>query len=226
MNTIPIQAIAIPDCWNGIGVLGDQSCEKLAVHVHCRNCDVYSNAAQLSLQRPVSDGYREEWARHFRQPQAAREVDDRSAVVFRIGREWLALPTKLFSSVAPQAPSHKLPHRSGGGLIGIVNIGGRLYPSMSLAAVLGIDQDDAPVQASRHIFARLLVMEWEQQAFALPVADLHGIVRYASSAVQAPAATLNKGLTRFLTGVLAQDGMRIGCLDAALIGHQLTRLLR
>lgn len=226
MKTIPLHPVAMPDCWNRIGVSGDQSCEKLAVHIHCRNCEVFSGAAQRNLQRPVSDGYRAEWAGHFRQPQSARAVHDSSALAFRIGREWLALPTTIIASVAPQARSHRLPHRNAPGLVGIVNVGGKLYPSVSLAALLGIDERQAPDQGGRHVFARLLVMQWEEQAFALPVADLHGIVRYSAGAMQAPAATINKGLVRFLSGVVTQDAMHIGVLDTALIGHQLTRLLR
>lgn len=217
---------ALSDCWNRIGVVGDQSCEQLPAHVHCRNCDVYADAAQRNLQRPVDDGYRREWASHFRTVQADGDVKDGSVLVFRIGREWLALPTQVFDSVAPQAKAHVLPHRSGRGLLGIVNISGKLYPCMSLASLLGIDEQGAPAAKGRHTFARLLLMRWEEQSFALPVADLHGIVRYASHALQTPAATLNKGLSRYLSGVIAEGDMRIGCLDTALIGFQLARLLR
>jgi chemotaxis-related protein WspD len=226
MNTIPIQALAIDDCWNRIGVSGDQSCDKLEQHIHCRNCEVYSGAAQRNLQRAVSAGYREEWASHFRQPAAQRADSDQSVLVFRIGREWLALPTRSIASVAPQAPGHRLPHRAGRGLLGIVNVGGKLTPSMSLSALLGIDDQQAPAAAGRHTFARLLVAQWEGQAFALPVADLHGIARYAAAGLAAPAATINQGLDRFLTGVLTLDEMKVGVLDEALVGHQLTRLLR
>jgi chemotaxis-related protein WspD len=221
-----IAIMALDDCWNRIGVSGDQSCAKLAQHIHCRNCEVYSGAAQRNLQRPVDAGYRAEWASHFRQPQAAPEASDRSALVFRVGREWLALPTRAVGSVAPLAPLHRLPHRGGRGLLGIVNVAGKLIPSMSLDALLGIDEQDAPAAAGRHVFARLLVIQWEGQAFALPVADLHGIARYAQAGLAAPAATINKGLDRFLTGVLAQDELRIGVLDESLVGHQLTRMLR
>jgi len=213
-------------CWNTIGVGGDQSCPKLQQHIHCRNCEVYGAAARRSMQRPVDAGYRAHWAALLRLPAAQREQHDSSGLVFRLGREWLLLPTRMVSSVAPLAPTHALPHRSGAGLSGIVNVGGTLRPAVSLAAMLGIDERDAPVQEGRHVFARLVVIDWEGQSFALAVADLHGIVRYAAGACAAPAATINKGLQRFLTGVLTQDAMRIGILDAQLIGHQLTRLLR
>lgn len=224
----PAGAQAIDDCWNRIGVLGDQSCPKLADVVHCRNCDVYADAARRNLQRPVGADYRREWAAHFRQADASAAAgqEDASMLVFRVGREWLSLPTKIFLSVAPQAKPHVLPHRSGRGLLGVVNVAGTLYPCMSLATLLGIDEGEGTAGKGRHVFERLLVLEWEGQAFALPVADLHGIVRYASSAMKTPAATINKGLTRYLSGVIDYQDMHVGCLDAALIGYQLARTLR
>ena len=223
-TTFPLQDMN--DCWNRIGVAGDQSCEKLTQFIHCRNCDVYASAAQGNLQRPVDAGYRRQWAEHFRQPLAGGDKLDSSVLVFRIGREWLALPTTLFVSVAPQAKPHKLPHRNERGLAGIVNVGGTLYPCMALADLLGVDESDGEAATGRHTFARLLLLQWEGQAYALPVADLHGIVRYAAAAVRTPAATINKGLTRFLSGVITHQDLHIGCLDATLIGYQLARTLR
>lgn len=216
----------LADCWNSIGVAGDQSCPKLAVAVHCRNCDVYAGAAQRNLQRPVGEGYREHWAAQLRQPNQARALADSAALVFRVGREWLALPAASIDSVAPEAPGHRLPHRSAGGLLGVVNVGGKLMPQIALATVLGIGHQEALEVSGRHAFARLVVMQWEGQSFALPVADLHGIVRYAAAGLGAPAATINKGLVRYLTGVLTEAGMHIGVLDAPLLGHQMARLLR
>jgi chemotaxis-related protein WspD len=232
MTTIPIAPVdtvenqAIDACWNRIGVSGDQSCARLEQHIHCRNCDVISDAAQRNLQRPVGPGYREQWAAILRQPQARRAASDRSALVFRVGCEWLALPTLAIGSVAPTARGHRLPHRANAGLLGIVNVGGRLTPMMSLGAVLGIDEQGGPAAPRRHVFARLLVLRWESQAFALPVADLHGIAHYAHADLALAPATINKGSGRFVTGVLALGDMRVGVLDAQLIGAQLTRLLR
>ena len=218
--------VALANCWNTIGVAGDQSCPKLAEHIHCRNCEVYAGAARQNLQRPVDALYRDTWAAHFRQLRAERTPNDRAALVFRIGREWLALPAAMIDSVAPHAAGHRLPHRSGGALLGIVNVGGKLLPQVSLASLLGIDETDAPRASGRHTFARLVVMHSEGHHFALPVADLHGIVRYPAATLAAPPATINKGMVRFLGGVLVQDQMHIGVLDAQLVGHQMGRLLR
>jgi chemotaxis-related protein WspD len=226
MKTVPLPQVEMDACWNRIGVAGDQSCPKLERHVHCRNCEVYAGAAQRNLRRPVDAAYRADWAAQLRAPEAVAAAAAHSALVFRVGREWLALPTAVVLSVAPAAPAHTLPHRSGRGLDGIVNVGGKLAPSMSLPVLLGIDSQASQAEAGRHAYARLLVIEWEGQPFAMAVADLHGIIRYGDAAVRAPAATIGKGLQRFLTGVVTEAGLHIGLLDAALLGHQCTRLLR
>ena len=227
MNTNSRQ---IDDCWNRIGVNGDQSCPELATVIHCRNCPVYAGAAQRNLQRPIDDAYRAEWAAHFRQPAsggAAAAANYAAALVFRLGREWLALPAASVDAVAPVAQGHKLPHRARAGLLGIVNVGGKLTPWMALDAVLGIDGADDEAQASgRHVFPRLLVLQYEGQRFAMRVADLHGIARYRQADLAAPPATVNKGAERLVLGILTLDAMRVGVLDADLLGHQLTRLLR
>jgi chemotaxis-related protein WspD len=215
----------IDDCWRRIGVAGDRSCDKLAIHTNCRNCDTYALAAQRNLQRPIGQDYQQEWAAHFRQPQQTRGGTDAAALVFRSGPEWLALPTSMLDSVAPTAPVHRLPHR-GGALLGVVNVNGTLRPAVSLDILLGIEQQAEQLAEKRHVFARLLLVQWKGVVIALPVADLDGIVRYASAALVPPAATVNKGVVPYLQGVLEHGGRHIGCLDPELLGRQFASVLR
>ncbi len=222
--TDPIQDLEA--CWNRIGVAGDHSCELLDKAVHCRNCEVYAGAALRNLQRPVSPGYQREWAEHFRAPPEQGVRHDSSCVAFRIGHEWLALPTAMFRQIAPKAVPHRLPHRNARGLRGVVNAGGKLYPCVSLAELMGIAEDGGEGRAGRHTFARMLLVQWEEQSYALPVSELHGIIRYAASDLKPPAATINKGLERYLAGVLPHEDMQVGCLDQGLLGYQLARTLR
>ncbi|MEO7578420.1 MAG: chemotaxis protein CheW [Massilia sp.] len=226
MSAATDPVLIMRDCWNSIGITGDQSCEKLTAHIHCRNCEVYSAAAQRNLQRPVDDAYRADWAAELRKPHVASAPTDASALVFRIGAEWLALPTAMVVQVAPVVPAHRLPHRGGGALLGVVNIAGKLTPSVSLAALLGIDERAAVAPRGRQTFARLLMVESGGRQFALPVAELHDIVRYQRAALDTPAATINQALHRYLGGVLAHGRLRIGVLDPALLGEQLARQLQ
>jgi chemotaxis-related protein WspD len=129
-------------------------------------------------------------------------------------------------SVAPLAPLHRIPHRSARGLLGVVNIGGRLAPAVSLGALLGIDEQHAPAVAGRHVFARLLVIAAQGQSFALPVAELRGVERYAAATLLPPAATVARIEPGCLAGVLALPAMQAGLLDGALLAQRLAGLLR
>lgn len=232
--TAPTSGAAELDaCWRRIGVAGDRSCPVLAQTIHCRNCPVYAEAAQRNLQRPVEPAYRADWARELARPPAPQAATDAAALVVRIGAEWLAVPMALVASVAPLTAVHRLPHRGAGGLLGIVAVGGRLLPAVSLARLLGIDGADSADGAApggRHAFARLLVLGAGGQSYALPVDEVHGVLRYAAAAVRAPAATLQRTPSALLGGVIgaavfgaARD---VGLLDAALLEERLRGLLR
>ena len=218
--------MSLNDCWRRIGVTGDRSCAELERHVHCRNCAVYADAALRNLQRPVEPAYREAWARELARPEPPPAPTDTAAMVFRIGAEWLAVPVALVATVAPPAPAHRLPHRANGALLGVVNVGGRVLPAVSLAALLGIATAGVPAPLGRHAFERLLVLELKGQRIAVPVAEMHGILRYAGAAMRQPSATLGHLPTPLLAGVIADSSIEAGMLDAALLEQELTGLLR
>jgi chemotaxis-related protein WspD len=220
--------IAMPDdaCWRRIGVAGDRSCAELERHIHCRNCGRYADAAQRSLQRPVGQEVREAWARELARPEPPPLHTDAAAMAFRVGAEWLAVPLALASSVAPLAPLHRLPHRARGALLGIVNVGGRLLPAASMARLLGIDTSDVAPPLGRHAFARLLVLDTGTHSFALPVDEVHGVLRHASGAMRAPAATVGQAPSPLLAGVIRDSALEAGLLDGARLREQLEGLLR
>ncbi len=218
--------MSIDDCWRRIGVAGDRSCAELERHIHCRNCAVYADAALRNLQRPVEPAYRDAWARELARPEPLPAPTDAAAMVFRIDAEWLAVPMALAATVAPPAPVHRLPHRSGGALLGVVNVGGRVLPAISLAPLLGIDTAGVPPPLGRHAFERLLVLEPNGRRVAVPVAEIHGILRYASAAMRPPAATLGHLASTLLAGVIADSAIEAGLLDGAPLERELTGLLR
>ena len=147
-------------------------------------------------------------------------------MAFRIGAEWLAVPLALAAEVAPLAPVHRLPHRDGGALLGVVNVGGRLLPAVSLARLMGVDIEHAPPPASRHAFARLLVLATGGQRVALPVDEVHGVLRHAQDAMRPPAANVGRAPPPLVAGIIAEGGMEAALLDTARLAAQLEGLLR
>jgi len=65
---------ATDDCWNRIGVHGDNSCTELRQHIHCRRCPVYATAATALLDRDLPPESIAAWTRHFAEPRAAAEA--------------------------------------------------------------------------------------------------------------------------------------------------------
>lgn len=214
------------DCWNYTGVSGDRSCVDLERLVHCRNCAAYTNVAHQTLHAPVEAAYQDFWAAHLSRVPPVDETADSAAVVFRVAAEWLAVPAAMVRSVAPCAPVHRIPHRNAPGLLGVVNVGGRLLPAVSLAAVLGIDAGQAPAIGERHVFARLLVVQAGNQPCALPVAELDGVLRFAAARLVAPAETVERPRPQHLDGVLAHRGTQVGVVNGAQLVQRIMELLR
>ena len=174
-------AAAMNDCWNRIGVRGDASCPELAEHAHCRTCPVFATAALTLLDRELPAGYAAEWMGYIAQKRgAAKAKERRSAVLFRLGAEWFALPTIAVDEVAELRGIHSLPHRRGGMLLGLVNVQGELIVCVSLARVLGLENavaSTAGEQGPRR--ARLLVVRSEGGRIAFPVDEVERTQRYS-----------------------------------------------
>lgn len=217
--------MTLHDCWNRIGVRGDRSCPELQRHVHCRNCPVHSTSAKQLLQREAPAGYLADATAHYAS-EPRRDAADRSALVFRIGPEWLALPCSLLDEVAESRPQHPLPHRRSGALLGIVNVRGELLVCVSIALVLETGTHAPEPGASRRAAtARLLVLRHEGGRFACPVDEVHGVLRFDPQLLQSLPSTVSKAAARYTQAVLPWGQRSVGVLDEQLLLYTLGRSL-
>ncbi len=223
------QVLAIHDCWNKIGVQGDLSCPELLAHVHCRNCPAYFAAAALLLDNAMPDGHIAERSAYFAQTKPVQSLDWRSLTNFRIGMEWLALPTSTLVEVVDLRPVHVLPHRTGGLVSGLVNVRGELLICVSLGHLLGLAQAVEPTSQSTQfvqtVYARLLVIQGEGGRMVFPVDEIHGVERCDTEALQAVPATVARATATYTTAIFPWRGHAVGCLDDQLVLHTLNRSL-
>jgi chemotaxis-related protein WspD len=218
------QTVAISACWNQIGVHGDGSCPELPKFIRCRNCPVYCNAAVQLLDRPLLPQCRNEWTQYFAQPKPLPAPAKASALVFRIGAEWLALQTQAFQEVAEHRPVHSLPHRQRGIVLGLVNIRGELLICVSLGHLLGLERT-ATAQEVRRTHDRLLVTGWDGNRLVFPADEVRGIHRYQTSEIKETPATLARSNFSYIQGLLSSAGRTIGLLDAERLFSSLSRSL-
>jgi len=171
-----VSRAAISDCWNRIGVRGDTSCPLLARHVHCRNCPVYSAAATELLDAPLSGDDLAQATRHVARAKTVGAASTQSLLVFRVGAEWLALPTGIIREIAGPRPIHALPHRRDGVVLGLANIRGQLLVCAALGQILHLDDTGTPARDAAE--ARMLVTLHGNASTVYPVDEVFGVHRF------------------------------------------------
>ncbi len=192
----------VDDCWNRIGVHGDKQCPLLERHVHCRNCEVYAAAATRLLDRYA--------LMQDHQAAVAAPVEEntgRSMLLFRLGEEWLALPTACLAEIAPLQAVHSLPHQRSRVLQGVANVRGALVPCLSLADLLGV-QASAAEQRSGRAMPRMLILAADGGPVVMAVEEIDGIHRL-------DPLLLNSGqdASHFTAAVLQWRGRSVRVLD-------------
>ena len=111
----------------------------------------------VNRRRSICTNGPKRWPR--RKTRIQRQIRSRCCI-FRLGREWLALPTHVCQEMAEMRPIHTLPHRSGPVLLGLVNIRGSIRLCVSLRELLGLEprrrqQPDDEPQKPAHVWSSL-----------------------------------------------------------------------
>lgn len=218
----------VPECWRRIGVAGDRSCPELETFIHCRNCPVLAEAARTFFDRGAPAGYLDDWRLLLEEPAEAIAADTTSVLVFRLGNEWLALPTTVLVEVTLVRALHRLPHRSDGVLAGIVNVRGQLQLCASLHGLVGLPggpESAAPGaggdEAIGKTTARLLVVERQAEGGAdrwvFGVDEVAGVQRIEKAALRPVPSTVGHAGGRLSSALFAWQDRTVALLDEARV---------
>jgi chemotaxis-related protein WspD len=212
----------MPECWRIVGVGGDKSCPELETFIHCRNCPVLAEAARGFFARPAPAGYLEAWRTILEEPAAEAGTATTSVLVFRLEREWFALPTAVLVEVTTVRPRHGIPHRTGGGLAGLVNIRGQLQLCLSLHALLGLSGGPtAPADEALGSTARLLVVAEgdapNADRWVVGVDEVAGVHRLRQADVRAVPSTVSQAQARCATVLFSWQDRTVALLDEARV---------
>ncbi len=201
-------------CRNKIGVWGDRSCPELVQYTHCRNCPVYAQAGRQLLDREAAPGYIEDWRTRIASVSPQNAAAQCAIVIFRVSGEWLALPTRLIREVVDPTPVHRIPHRQDQRFMGLVNVRGELMPCVSLCEMLSTS---AEAEQNLRAWPRLLVLERDGAAWALPVDEVDGARRIPLESLRRPPVTVASGSPSFTASVFTITKGDVGLLDDDLL---------
>jgi chemotaxis-related protein WspD len=229
MNAPHSLPVIIDQCWNRIGVKGDQSCPELRQFVHCHNCTVFASAAQLFLDRPVLEDAEDDEARASSVLAHSHGVSDSqssfSAVVCEVEQQLFAFETRAIVEVTEPRAVHRIGHRTSRVFLGIVNVHGQLELCASLRGLLQIGGGSA-APADPTLRQRMVLLELNGQRWVFPVDAVHGVHRFDRAQVfEIPATTRHDG-SSLLKNVLTWNERRVGLLDLEKAISNLNKSLR
>lgn len=220
-----MQDITLNNCWNTIGVWSRsaQRCPKLETLVHCHNCPVYSSAGRQLLDRPQDDAYLQEWTSNLAKPRIARQQNLQSALAFRLGEEWFALPGHVIREVTYCTHHHSLPHRKSPVLRGIVNVRGELLLCVSLGYLFKLQKGDKTSKPGKLVHERYIVIGDSEEFYAFPVSEVRNMICFDPTQLQQVPSTLRDTSGSYMRGIITHDNTRIGLIDCDLLFNALQR---
>lgn len=215
-RTLPV---VMDECWRIIGVDGDRSCVELKEAIHCRSCPIFAEQAAQLFERTASPDYVEQWSAALGAPKETEGQGSESAVVFRLGNEWLGLPTRAAAFVASSVSVRRLPQRSGAIFTGLCVVLGEMTLAVSLRGLLGLGA--SPTRGG----SRWIAMGEATERWVFDVDELLGVIRFApSSLVKTPTEALSS-VVSFLDGVVRTPERDVGLLAPALLDQAFLRSL-
>ncbi|MGE4556058.1 MAG: chemotaxis protein CheW [Desulfovibrionaceae bacterium] len=214
-------------CWREIGFAGDMSCPRLEELVHCRNCPVFIRAGHGLLDREPPEGYLEESAALLSQGKPSHARAEQSVMVFRLGSEWVGLPTPSLRGVFEERTIRPIPHRTGKLLLGVSVAQGQIYPCISVHGLLGVLPEAGGTKRSLRIFKRFLAAgKKEAETVIFPVDEVQGVVRFNENTLEPPPMTVSRSPAAYIKGILALRDKRVGVLDEELLFSSLDKIIR
>lgn len=213
-------------CWKRVGVWGKEGprCPELAHVIHCRNCEVFTQAGRNLLERPLPETYRDAWTNILAERKEEEILGWVSFVIFRVHKEWMALPTELFAEIIELQSIHRIPHRREGVLLGIVNVHGEIQLCASLESLLGIERASTPETGDRgEVFRRMMVIHYNGEGWVFPVAEICGVYHVVPRCFENVPVTIAKSKSSFTKAIFRWEGKDVALLDHELMLYTLRR---
>jgi chemotaxis-related protein WspD len=215
-------------CWKRIGVWGNEEprCEKLGAVIHCRNCEVFTQAGRNLLERSLPEAYEDEWGSILLKKKGKEAAGTIAVVVFRVETEWMALGAGLFAEIIDDVSIHTLPHRKTPILLGLVNVHGEIQLCVSLKHLMNLEAEPAPKRGAEKAKKRLMVVSKDGEQWVFPVNEIHGIHHFNPGVLENVPVTIAKCKSTFTKGIFEWGEKHVAFLDDELLFYNLKRSLQ
>ncbi len=179
-----------------------------------QTCGAQDTAMSRLLDRPLTDDLLREATEQVAQPrsQPARELA--SALMFRIGREHLAVPATDVDRVTRVSVVRRIPHRGNRIIRGLCNIDGELVLCGSLSGLLELPEEaqGAESAANDSDESRMVVLGPESNRWAVEVDCVLGLQHFQRASCKSPPVTVRQAMRCFTTSLLSLADDKVATL--------------
>ncbi len=201
-------------------------CPRLEQVIHCRNCEVFTQAGRNLLERALPEEYKEEWGSVLVKKKGEEPAGAIAVVVFRVESEWMALPAGLFAEIIDDVSIHTLPHRKTPVLLGLVNVHGEIQLCVSLKHLMNLEEETPEKGKAEKSKKRLMVAGKDGEQWVFPVNEIHGIHHFNPGLLQNVPVTIAKCKSTFTKGIFKWEEKHVALLDDELLLYNLKRSLQ
>ncbi|MDX1811015.1 MAG: chemotaxis protein CheW [Gammaproteobacteria bacterium] len=188
MSVIKFQQNQAKDsaCWRMYGTWSaDPTCEKLKYVTHCRNCDVFENAARQSWEKQESKDKSELAVFSIEELiEKEKSAGDHSALPFRVAGNCFAVPSANIVTITDNVAVHSIPYNKNPILKGLVAINNEIYSLVNFARLLQINTAPDRTNLKRRLYKRVLVVDLGKHCIAFHVEEVFQIHRYFEKLVR------------------------------------------
>ncbi len=184
----------------------------------------HESSADRLLRRRASTEYLAEWeafvGKAKEEPATAHIC---GTVIFRIARDYLAIPTAVVGQVADLKPIHRIPHQRGKTVQGIVNINGQLRLFVSMMNLLEIGTEHQLFESGQK--RSMMVIEKDSEVWAFAVTEVCGIHYCDLRELHNVPVNVAKSTANYFKGVFYWNDHNVGFLDDELLFFSLRKCL-
>ncbi|VAX00135.1 hypothetical protein MNBD_GAMMA22-1145 [hydrothermal vent metagenome] len=179
------------------------------------------------LERPLPDGYESEWASIFSVKKNRHVIGTKSVTIFRLGKEWMALPTTAIQEITDVRSVHSIPHQKTNVLRGLVNLRGQLKICISLGQLMEIEKAERYTgeKTKERIYERMIAVKHNGSQYVFLVSEVSGTFHYNEQDLKPAPATLSQAAGTYTQGILSWKQHAVACLDAELIFYSMEKKL-
>ena len=203
---------------------GKETCKMIRVTIPLRRPLRKGLWADKLLRRHAPEDYIREWEEYITGEKEAELPSTLiPVVIFRMGEEYLALPTIAIGQITEMKSIHRIPHQRGKILKGLVNMNGQLRLFVSLASLLQLG--DVFKGVEMHQSHTLLMIEEEGEVWVFAVSEVCGLHHCDLARLKNVPVTVSKSTANYLKGVFTWAEKSVGLLEEELLFFSLRRAI-